>query len=273
MQTAKRTPKTVALAGFGAIGRRVARALRDGIEGMELVAVSAYDHTKAESHLIELGLSLPVLALADLADVAEIIVEALPAAEVPKVAYPALRHGRTLVLLSVGTLLEHDDWVDIASTHGGQIVVPTGALLGLDAVTAAAEGKIESVRMITRKPPRGLVGAPFLKERNIDVSEISSPMKLFEGTAREAVRGFPANVNVSVALGLAGVGPDRTLIEIWADPALTRNTHRIEVIADSATLRLEIENIPSENPKTGRITALSVIAALRKIGAPFRVGT
>ena len=267
------TPKTVALAGFGAIGRRIARALGDGIEGMELTAVSARDHLKAAAYLKELGLSVPVLPLEELADMAEIIVEALPSAAVPDVAYPALRRGRTLVLLSVGTLLDHDDWVEIARENGGQIVVPTGALLGLDAVTAAAEGTIESVRMITRKPPRGLAGAPYLKERGIDVSEIAEPVKLFEGTARKAVQGFPANVNVSVALGLAGIGPDRTTIEIWADPALSRNTHRIEVVADSATFRFEIENIPSENPKTGQITALSVITVLRKLGAPLRVGS
>lgn len=273
MHRPKSTPIAVALAGFGTIGRRVALALRDGIDGMALVAVSARDHAKAEVHLKEMGLSVSVLPLEELVDVADVIVEALPSAEVSKVAYPALQRGRTIVLLSAGILLEHEEWIDLARVNGGQIVVPTGALLGLDAVTAAAEGTIESVRMITRKPPIGLAGAPYLNQLGIDISEITEPVKLFEGSAREAVRGFPANVNVSAALGLAGVGPDRTTIEIWADPVLSRNTHRIEVVADSATLRFEIENTPSENPKTGRITALSVISVLRKLGAPLRVGS
>jgi aspartate dehydrogenase len=96
---------------------------------------------------------------------------------------------------------------------------------------------------------------------------------VFAGTAREAAAGFPANVNVVAALALAGIGPERTTIEIWADPALDRNCHTIEVDADSARFSLSIENIPSENPKTGRITALSVVAALRKLHAPIRVGT
>ena len=96
---------------------------------------------------------------------------------------------------------------------------------------------------------------------------------MFAGTAREAAAGFPANVNVAAALSLAGIGPDRTTIEIWADPAVTRNCHTIEVDADCARFTLSIENIPSENPKTGRITALSVIAALRKLHAPLAVGT
>jgi aspartate dehydrogenase len=96
---------------------------------------------------------------------------------------------------------------------------------------------------------------------------------IFEGTAREGARGFPANVNVAAALSLAGFGPDRTRLEIWADPDLDRNTHSIEVDADSARFSMSIANVPSENPKTGRITALSVIALLRKLNAPLRVGT
>jgi aspartate dehydrogenase len=146
--------------------------------------------------------------------------------------------------------------------------------LGLDAVAAAAEGSISTVHMITRKPPRGLLGAPYLEENAIDIAELSEPKQVFAGTAREAARGFPANVNVAAALALAGIGPDRTTIEIWADPMVTRNVHRIEVEADTARFSLHIENVPSaENPRTGRLTALSVVAALRKLSSPLAVGT
>lgn len=98
-------------------------------------------------------------------------------------------------------------------------------------------------------------------------------MCVFRGSPRDAAVGFPANLNVSVALSLAGIGPDRTAMKIRADPHLTRNTHRIEVEADSAAFSMEIANVPSDNPRTGRITALSVIAALRKMTAPLRIGT
>ena len=96
---------------------------------------------------------------------------------------------------------------------------------------------------------------------------------VFEGTARDAARGFPANVNVAAALSMAGIGAERTVIAIWADPGVVRNVHRIEVDADSASFSFQIENVPSENPKTGRITALSVVALLRKMGSPLVVGT
>jgi aspartate dehydrogenase len=140
-------------------------------------------------------------------------------------------------------------------------------------MTAAAEGTIHSVRMVTRKPIEGLLGAPHLVENNIKIEGITEPLRIFEGTAREAAKGFPANLNVAVALSLAGIGPDKTRVEIWADPTVTRNTHRIEVDSDSARFSMGIENIPSENPKTGRITALSVIACLRKQRASLRIGT
>ncbi len=130
-----------------------------------------------------------------------------------------------------------------------------------------------SVKMVTRKPIDGLKGAPFIVENNIDIDNLREPLKLFEGSAREAAKGFPANLNVAVALSLAGVGPDRTSVQIWADPTVTRNVHRIEVEADSARFSMSIENIPSENPKTGLITALSVIALLRKQRATLCVGT
>ena len=135
-------------------------------------------------------------------------------------------------------------------------------------------GVIHSVRMITRKPPGGLAGAPYLVKNGISVDGLNTAKLVFSGTAREAAAGFPANVNVVAALSLAGIGPDRTMIEIWADPEVSRNCHAIEVEADSARFSLKIENIPSdENPRTGRITALSVIAALRKLNASVRVGT
>ena len=115
--------------------------------------------------------------------------------------------------------------------------------------------------------------APHLVENNLSIEGLTEPLRIFEGTAREAAKGFPANLNVAVALSLAGIGPDRTRVEIWADPTVTRNTHRIEVDSDSARFSMSIENIPSENPKTGKNVALSVIAALRKMHSPLAVGT
>jgi aspartate dehydrogenase len=263
----------VAVAGLGAIGKTLARRLADGIPGLVLTAVAARDADKARGWLNAAGIAVPVVALDRLPDHADLAVECAPASVLEAIAVPMLSTGRKVMILSAGALLPRPHLIDLAREKGGQIVVPTGALLGLDAVCAAAEGEIRSVRMTTRKPPGGLVGAPHLVENGISVEGLTTPLRVFSGTAREAAKGFPANVNVAAALSLAGIGPDRTTIDIWADPGVTRNCHRIEVDADSARFSMEIENVPSENPKTGRITALSVLAALRKLVAPLRVGT
>jgi aspartate dehydrogenase len=265
---------SVAVGGFGAIGKVVARRLDRGIEGLKLSAVAARDVVRAERAMANFGRPVPVLPLAQLGDAADIVVECAPAAVLREIAEPALGHGRIVMVLSCGALLDNFDLGELARRHGGRILVPTGALLGLDAVAAAAEGGIGSVTMITRKPLGGLIGAPYLDANNIDIAGLTEPKRVFIGTAREAARGFPTNVNVAAALALAGIGPDRTTVEIWADPTVTRNTHRIEVEAEAARLSMQIENVPTEeNPRTGRLTPLSVIAALKKLTSPLAIGT
>ncbi len=270
----QRAALRVAIGGFGAIGSAVARRLDAGIEGLRLTAVSARDREKAKERMAGFSTRVPVVPLGELAATADVVLECAPAAVFLEVARPALEAGRIFMPLSVGALLSHPELVELARERGARILVPTGALIGLDAVRAAAEGVIRSARMVTRKPPRGLEGAPYLVERGIALDGLNGPLKVFDGSAREGARGFPANVNVAAALSLAGIGPDETRLEIWADPGLSRNIHRIEVEADSARFSMEIENVPSEeNPRTGRITALSAIAALRALVSPLKVGT
>jgi aspartate dehydrogenase len=264
----------VALGGLGAVGLPVARRLAAGLPGLSLAAVSARDPDRAAARLRAFGIVVPIVPLAALAEDADIIVESLPSALFRAVAEPALDAGRLFLPLSVGALLDHPDLVERAKRRGARIIVPTGALLGLDAVRAAAQGEIRSVTLVTRKPPAGLAGAPYLVERGLSLAGLDRPLKLFEGTARDGVRGFPANVNVAAALALAGIGPDRTRLEIWADPGIERNTHRIEVEADSVRLSMTIENVPSPgNPRTGRLTPLSVIACLRGLTETVRIGS
>ena len=265
--------RAVAIAGFGAIGFKIAEALDRGIPNYRLAAVSAKDRGRAAQQFGKFRTVPPVVPIEELEPLADIVIECAPASLLPAIVGPFLAKGKTAIILSAGALLTNDQLVEMAHANHGRIVVPTGALVALDAVAAAAEGEIHTVRMITRKPPAGLRGAPYLIQNKIDVETIKEAICVFKGSAREAAAGFPANINVAVALSLAGIGPDRTTVEIWADPAVTRNVHRIEVEADSARFSASIENVPSENPKTGRITALSVISYLRKLNSPLRVGS
>ncbi len=264
---------TVGIGGFGAVGRKVAEALDRGVEGLELKAVSARDHAKAKANMANFRKPAPVVGLAELAD-CDLVIEGLPAAVFDEIANPAIERGRIFVPTSVGQLLPRPELIERARATGARIIAPTGALLGLDAVRAAAEGEIRSVTMVTTKPPGGLKGAPHLVDNNISVDGLNEAKLVFKGSAREGAKGFPANVNVAAALALAGIGPDRTTLEVWADPKVDRNMHRIEVDADSCRFTLEIANVPSdENPRTGKVTALSVIACLKGLTQTLKVGS
>jgi len=263
----------IGVVGLGAIGQSLAHQLTQGVPGCRLTAVAGRDREKTEAFAKKMGIPTAGTNVDELLEEVDVLIECAPPDVLPTILSAALHAGKKVIVVSVGALLNLPEFLDPERKSGGQIIVPTGALIGLDAVSAAAEGVIHSVRMVSRKPPRGLIGAPFLAQNKIDLSSLDEPLKLFDGSAREAAHGFPANLNVAVALSLAGIGPDRTMIEVWADPTVTHNTHHIKVDSDSAKLAMTIENIPSENPKTGRITALSVTALLRKMSAPLRVGT
>lgn len=273
MTASPKTPLTVGIGGLGAIGLAVAKKLDEGLPGLVLKAVSARDHAGAAQKIAGFKSKPAIVSLAELAELCDVVVECCPSKEFGTIMEPAIARGRIAVPLSVGALLDRGDLIEKAKQTGARIIAPTGALLGLDAVRAAAEGTIHSVKMVTRKPPAGLKGAPYLEQNKIDVDLIKTPTKIFDGSARDGARGFPANVNVAAALSLAGIGPDKTRLEIWADPTVTRNTHTIELDADSVRVTMTTENVPSENPRTGRNTPLSVIACLRGLTSTLKVGT
>ncbi|MGH7153180.1 MAG: aspartate dehydrogenase [Acetobacteraceae bacterium] len=265
--------RTVAIGGLGAIGLPLAHALDSGVDGLRLIAVAARDQARARDRVAGFRTVPRVVSLPELAE-ADIVVEAAPAAVLEQIAMPAIDAARTLLVISVGALLPRMHLVRRAEQTGARIIVPTGALLGLDAVRAAAQGPVESITIESRKPPAGLAGAPYLIEHGIELAGLTAPLRVFQGNAFDAAKGFPANVNVAAALALAGIGPERTRAEIWADPAVTRNTHTIRVEAEAARFTMTIENVPdNENPRTGRIVPLSILACLRGLGSTLKVGT
>lgn len=267
-------PIGLAIAGLGAIGREVCRRVGEDLEEYRVSAVSARDRGKAAQFLAEVGLDIPICPLGELAAHADIVLECAPAALLPRIAVPVLDRGKELIVLSVGALLENAELMDLAELRGGRITIPTGALLGLDAVGAMAEDEVYSVKLTSRKPPAALSGSPRLLELGMEAEAVTSPTMVFSGNAREAAIEFPASLNVAAALALAGVGPERTKVEVWADPSVTRNVHLVEVEGAAGRLRMNVENVPSaSNLRTGRLTALSVVRLLRKRTSSLAVGT
>jgi len=256
----------VGIVGMGVIGTHIARAITAGIPGVTLAGVHVRDPAKAKG--------FPAVSLPELIQRSDLIVEAATQAALREFAPAVLAAGKHLMVLSVGGLLGVlDEWTRLAEKHGCRILVPSGAIAGLDGVKGAREGAITQVTMESRKPPRGLAGAPYIVEKGIDLEAISEETLIFEGTATDACRAFPANVNVVAALALAGVGAERTRIKVFAVPGLARNTHRIMVEGEFGRLAIQVENVPSENPRTGKLSYLSAIALLRDLGATVRVGT
>jgi len=192
--------KRIAIAGLGEIGKTVARKLVQGLPGLTLAAVATRDQAKAKAWLDREGISCPLVSLDDLPDHADLAVECAPAAILDQICRPMLRAGKQVMVLSASALLPRPELVELARAHGGQIIVPTGALIGFDAVSAAAEGTINSVQMVTRKPPGGLAGAPYLVENGISMEGVKSALCVFKGSARDAAAAFPANVNVVAAV-------------------------------------------------------------------------
>src|SRR5207248_6386089 len=188
-------------------------------------------------------------------------------AHLVELAPKVLAAGRDLVVLSCGALLGREDWVALAERSGARIRVPSAAIAGLDGVKGAAVGEITSVTMESRKPPKGLAGAPWIVQQKIDLDGLREETLIFEGPATDACRAFPANVNVLAALSLAGIGPEKTHLRLFAVPGQRMNMHRITVEGEFGRLSVEVENVPSENPRTGKLSYLSTIALLRDLSA------
>jgi aspartate dehydrogenase len=264
----------VGIGGLGAIGSGVVRALQKGMDGLQLCAVADADEAFAVRRARELGCDVPIVRLEELAGLADVVIEASATASFLRIAQPAVAAARVLIPLSVGGLLEHPDLIELAARTGARIHVPSGAMAGIDALRAVAEGVIHSVRLITRKPPRSLEGSPRMVELGLSADNIATAVQLFEGSAREGARLFPANANVAAAIGLAGIGPDATRFEVWADPTVTCNTHTVVVTSDSSDVTITIQNrFAKETPRTGLITHQSVVATLRGLIATVKFGT
>lgn len=169
--------------------------------------------------------------------------------------------------MSVGALLDlsvFEVLSDACREFSKTIYLPSGAIAGLDALKSVKD-ELDSVTLTTTKNPNSLKGAIFFETSTIDLDKIKKPTIIFEGTAKDAVKLFPANINVAALLSLAGIGSQKTKVKIISDPATKKNTHQIEAIGKFGKMNFSIQNIPDEsNPKTSRLAILSAIETLRK---------
>lgn len=271
--------KRVGLLGCGAIGTEIALAIDNGKIPAKLTHV--FDFSKDSSALLVSKLTNKPTITENVgllaASPVDLIIEAASQDAVRDNALSILQNRKDLMIMSVGALLDEsifDIIVEGCKDFNKHVYLPTGAIVGLDAVRAVKD-ELNSLVLVTTKNPKALKGAKFFETSGINPDEITKATVLFEGTAQEAVNLFPANVNVAALLSLAGLGSVKTRVKIIADPNTDKNTHEIEAQGKFGRFSIRVENVPSAtNPKTSRLATLSAIECLRKIcGSEIQIGT
>lgn len=260
----------IGLIGCGNIGADICIALQKRTIAAEVAALVDVDPARVAQFERSFQLNVLTGTLPEAAAASDFLVECANAAVSPGVVEAAMERGCDCLIMSVGGLMAHPELLEAAKAAGIRVRIPSGALCGLDGIRAAMEGGVHCVTLTTRKPPKGLAGAPYLVERGIELDELREPVTVFEGNALEAVKAFPANVNVAAALSLAGIGPVETRVRVIADPGATENSH--EVTAEGAFGRLTATtvNLPSpRNAKSSYLASLSAVAELRAAAEDF----
>lgn len=248
--------------GCGAIGTDVAKAAEDM---KEIDKMYLFDIKKEASNKLCKSLKkAEIKPVKDFLNDVDVVFEAASQGAVREYAEHVIEAGKDLVIMSVGTLLNDNfkkKLEDIARKKHCKIYLPSGAVCGIDGVLSASVNSVDEVTLVTTKPPESL-------NRSVNKREI-----IFEGTARNAVKKFPMNINVAASLSLAGIGFDKTKVEIVADPVATRINHKILAHGKFGRLRAEVENMPNpNNSKSSYMASLSAIATLKRIVNPIQIG-
>lgn len=265
----------VGIVGCGAIGSYLIKTINKRYKGkVKLVGVCDIDKDKIIKLETALKKKLKNCSLKSLISSSDLVIEAANGKTAAEVLKQALVSKTDAMIMSVGGILLNPGLLKKIEKQKIKLYVPSGAIAGLDALKAAKTGKISSVKITTRKPIAGLIGAPYLIDNNIDLKTIQTEKIIFQGSAVEAVAVFPKNINVAAILSLAGIGPKNTKVEIVASRKIKRNTHTIEIKGDFGTIISCTENLPSKvNPKTSMLAMLSAIGTLDGMLSNIKIGT
>ncbi len=207
----------------------------------------------------------------------EVVVEAASHDAVRDFGVPLLEKGIALIVLSGGALCDDALRLDLeqaAMASGAMLYVPSGGICGLDALKTMCIAGVDEVSIVVTKPPAAWRGIAYVVQQGFVLDKLMQPLTLFDGSARDGVPLFPANVNIAAVLSMAGVGFDRTRLKVVADPSLTLNTHYITLRGKTGNISITLESVPSpENPKTSWLACYSALAALKYAKSPVRYGT
>jgi aspartate dehydrogenase len=267
----------IGIVGCGAIGTSLAKAIVSKF-ARQASLVSLYDIDKNKAlglarRLNNRGLVAP--SLGHLAASSDLVIEAASAQSLPGIARQVLGKGRDIIIMSVGGIINHlARLAKLAKDNQAKVYIPSGAICGIDALTASAHKKINRIVLTTRKNPKSFEGVEYIKQRGIRLDKIKRDTVLFSGSARQAIKLFPQNINVAATLSIAGIGPAKTQVKIIACPKVKRNIHELYIESEAGRISTRVENVVHpDNPKTSFLAVLSAIATLRQILEPLRIGT
>jgi len=263
--------KRALLIGYGAIGRLVLDRLPDDA-GVRVTHLLVRPGRKEELSTT-LGTRVAVIGgLAELTDLPDCAIECAGHSAVVEHVVPLLERGVDVALVSVGALASTQvaEALEAAAQRGrSQLTLVSGAIGGLDAISAARVGGLDEVIYTGRKPPLGWLGTPA--ERSVDLKRLSQPVAIYEGTAREAARLYPKNANVAATVSLAGIGLDHTRVTLVADPAVNRNVHHVVARGAFGEMEVTLSGKPlPDNPKTSSLAAYAAVRALGDFAAHIR---
>ncbi len=269
----------IAIIGGGTIARLFLEHIKRGDLGDATVVAIAGRSDKSRGRPLaqEFGVAF-VTSLAELLEHRpDVVVEAAAHEAVREYCAPLLDKGIAVIVLSGGALCDDALRAKLeasANQSGALLYVPSGGIGGLDALKAACIAGVDAVEITVTKPPAAWKGIPYVEKMKVDLAGLRGPVTLFEGSAREGVPHFPANVNIAAVLSMAGIGFDRTRLKVVADPALRHNTHCISIKGKTGNISIKLENVPApDNPKTAWLACYSALAALKLIKSPVRYGT
>lgn len=267
--------KTVSVIGCGAMGSGLAQFIKKEMTFyVSRIVLFDVDDRKADGLSRKIDESFTAYDMNEAVEEADLVVEAANASSVPGIVSKCIDKGKDIIVMSIGGIIADETLLEKAREKKVKVILPSGAIAGIDAIKSAGLSGIEKVTLTTRKSPKSLKGAPYLEENGIDLEGLAGENVIFEGTAREAIKGFPKNVNVSSLLSLAGLGPDRTQVRIVVSSSYTKNVHEIEVVSASGTITTRTENVPSPmNPKTSYLAILAAMESVKEYFDSVRFGT
>jgi len=266
----------IGIVGCGAIGGGIARYISKELKkDCQLTGLYDIEYGRVERLRRELSAGpIGKSSLQALLKSCDLMIEAVNANSTREIVRGALLQKRNVIAMSVGKLLDAQDLFDLARKRGCHLLIPSGAIAGIDAVKSASLARIREINLTTRKPLNGFANNPYLTRKGIDLAAIKKETVLFKGNVDSAIKFVPQNINVAATIAIASQAKDKITVCIMTSPKYKNNSHEIEIVGDFGRIVTRTDNVVSpENPRTSYLAILSGMQTLKQFCQGTGIGT